>query len=116
MVKQRSLESQKILNTETSEQFLEGMQDRMLMSYHKYGAVKENYKTNPPLIQALPTMHKCVKKYEDTGNTEYLIDAANYLMIEFMYPQIPNAYFKSTKSEESAGQVGISIKELNNEY
>lgn len=50
--------------------------------------------------------------YRKTGNTEYLTDAANYLMFEFMYPSVPNAYFKATESKESAGIVGISIKEI----
>ena len=39
-------------------------------------------------------------------------DAANYLMFEFMYPQIDGAFFKETPSEESAGLAGVPIKEL----
>ena len=55
----------------------------------------------------------CVlKKYNSTGNTEYLVDAANYLMFEFMYPQHPKAHFKATDSKDSAGIVEISVKEM----
>lgn len=32
-------------------------------------------------------------------NTEYLLDAANYLMFEFMYPQHPKAHFRATDSQ-----------------
>ncbi len=54
-----------------------------------------------------------MKKYLETGNTEYLCDAANYLMFEYMYPQKEGAYFKATSSDESAGISGVSVTELN---
>ena len=47
-----------------------------------------------------------------TGNTEYLCDAANYLMFEFMYPQKEGAYFRTTDSGESAGVAGTPVAEL----
>lgn len=62
-------------------------------------------------VQAMPTALLCMKKYEETGNTEYLVDAANYLMFGFMYPQHTNAHFRATASEESAGLVGLSVGE-----
>lgn len=33
-------------------------------------------------------------------------------MFEFMYPQHPKAHFRATASEESAGQVGMSVGEM----
>jgi len=51
-----------------------------------------------------------------TGNTEYLCDAANYLMFEFMYPQIIGAYFKATDSGESAGVAGTPINQLTEKW
>lgn len=56
---------------------------------------------------------KCVDKYRETGNTEYLCDAANYLMFEFMFPSHEKAHFRATDSKESAGIAGISINEMN---
>ena len=94
---------------EYSEQFDELAKNRVKMSYHKYGSAKNNYKTGN--VNALESMKLCVQKYLDTGNTEYLVDARNYLMFEFMYPQHPNAFFKATKSEESAGIVGLCENE-----
>jgi len=41
-----------------------------------------------------------------------LADVANFAMIEFMYPQHPNAYFKPTDSNESPGLVGMSENEI----
>lgn len=80
------------------------------MSFYKYGPVKINF--GKKLVHAVKTAIQCIEKYEKTGNTEYLCDAANYLMFEFMYPQIPNAHFKSTTSEESAGLVGTAVNQI----
>ena len=55
-----------------------------------------------------------MKKYRETGNTEYLCDAANYLMFEYMYPQQEGVYFRATDSGESAGIYGMSVKEMEN--
>lgn len=54
----------------------------------------------------------CVDKYRKTGNTEYLCDAANYLMFEFMYPQVSGAHFNATDSKDSAGVAGKPIGPL----
>ena len=93
--------------TEYSDRFDELRQNRVEVSYHKYGPAEVNFKYG--LVKALETAQLCIKKYQDTKNTEYLCDAANYLMFEFMYPQIPGAYFKATDSGESAGVAGTPI-------
>lgn len=95
---------------EYSERFDELRKNRVEVSYHKYGPARKNFKTGN--VQALPSMERCIEKYNSTGNTEYLVDAANYLMFEFMYPQHPKAHFKATDSKDSAGIVGISVKEM----
>ena len=95
---------------EYSPEFDELRKDRVMVSLHKYGPARKNFKTGN--VNAIATMEKCIEKYNDTGNTEYLCDAANYLMFEFMYPQHPKAHFKATDSGESAGIVGISVKEM----
>lgn len=95
---------------EYSDKFDELRQNRVAVSFHKYGTAKDNF--GMKLVNALESHDLCVKKYIETGNTEYLCDAANYLMFEFMYPQRENAYFKSTDSGESAGISGMSVKEL----
>lgn len=98
------------MKTEYSERFDELRRNRVEVSFHKYGPAKKNFKTGN--VNALATMELCIKKYNDTGNTEYLVDAANYLMFEFMYPQHPKAHFRATDSGESAGIVGLSAKEM----
>lgn len=98
------------MSEEYSERFDELRKNRVEVSYHKYGPARKNFKTGN--VQALPSMERCIEKYNSTGNTEYLVDAANYLMFEFMYPQHPKAHFKATDSKESARIVGISVKEM----
>lgn len=98
------------MKQEYSDRFDELRRNRMKMSYYKYGPVRKNYSNGN--IQAIPTLKKCLEKYEQTGNTEYLVDAANYAMLEFMYPQHQKAHFRATGSEESAGIVGISVNEM----
>jgi hypothetical protein len=103
-------EYERVLQTEFSGEFVKGMQDRMVMSYYKYGPVKVNYEQK--LINNMESLEKRLQKYKDTGNTEYLIDVANFAMIEFMYPQHKGAFYKATDSSESPGVVGMSIKEI----
>lgn len=93
-----------------SERFDELRKNRVELSRLKYGSAKKNFREGN--VNAIQTMALCVDKYMATGNTEYLCDAANYLMFEFMYPQHPNAHFRATDSSESAGVVGITETEM----
>jgi hypothetical protein len=87
--------------TEVSHQFMQGMADRMAVSYHKYGAVAEAY---PVKVDAIESLKDRLFMYRRTGNTEWLIDAANFCMIEFMCPAHENAHFESTDSDASPGR------------
>lgn len=95
---------------EYSDEFDRLRQNRVAVSFYKYGPAKINF--GEKLVDAMGCAEKCVNKYKETGNTEYLCDAANYLMFEYMYPQKEGAYFKATDSSESAGIVGMSINEM----
>ena len=92
---------------EYSDRFDELRQNRIEVSYHKYGSAKNNF--GDKLVDAIKTHDLCVQKYLETGNTEYLVDAANYLMFEFMYPSVTGAHFRATDSEGSAGVVGTPM-------
>lgn len=99
---------------EYSDRFDKLRQNRVEVSLYKYGSAKKNF--GDKLVNALESHDLCIKKYQETGNTEYLCDAANYLMFEFMYPQREGAFFKATDSGESAGISGMSIKEIHDKY
>lgn len=93
-----------------SSKFDELRLNRLAMSVHKYGHAKNNFGKH--FVSALGSLQKCIDKYTETGNTEYLVDAANYVMFEFMYPSVSGATFVSTDSDASAGIDGISEKEM----
>lgn len=104
-----------ILKTEYNSDIDEIRKDMVVQSYFKYGSVKQNFSRmgdQGSLVNALDTMSQCVWKYDQTHNKEYLLDAMNYLMFEYMYPSYDDAYFKHTDSDESAGIVGMSYNQI----
>jgi hypothetical protein len=88
--------------TEFSREFVQGMADRMGVSYCKYGAVADAY---PRKVNARESLQARLDKYWRTGNTEWLMDVANFAMIEFMHPSHPEAHYRPTDSKESPGRV-----------
>jgi len=80
-------------DTEQSEKFLQGMVSAMGVSFFKYGAVNDAY---PQKVNALNSLETRLKLYREggevkgkrvePGNRDYLIDVANFAMIEFMAP------------------------------
>jgi hypothetical protein len=95
------MKTEDILKTEFSEKFVKGMRDRMVVSFHKYGRVADAY---PKKLDAVGDMQKRLQKYAETGNTEWLMDVANFAMIEFMHPRHPNAHFEGTDDDASPGR------------
>ncbi len=93
--------------TEFSEQFTTYMQNRMAVSFHKYGPVANAY---PVKVDAIESLKKRLDKYAETGNTEWLVDVANFAMIEFMHPRHPAAHFEGTDSHASPGRVTVEGK------
>jgi hypothetical protein len=91
--------------TEVSLDFLEGMVNRMALSYFKYGRVADGF---PGKMHAIKTLLDKVQQYQETGNSEWLLDAANYAMIEFMHPRHPQAHYRATDSAESRGRVAAA--------
>jgi hypothetical protein len=95
-------EALEALKTQVSKTFLDGMVARMEMSFFKYGDVAEAY---PHKIDAMASLKQRLKRYHETKNTEFLIDAANFCMIEFMFPRLPGAFFTPTDSDQSPGRI-----------
>lgn len=99
-----------ILKTEYSNRFDEIRKKQMITSFYKYGALKDNYQKFK-CMKALEDVQLRIQKYKETGNTEFLADAANFLMIEFMYPSIDGA--KYTPTHTGACEIaGFSINEI----
>ena len=95
-----------ILKREYSEQFDKERKYRVEVSYHKYGPARKNF--GGARVDAIKTAELCLEAFKKDGNTEHLIDAANYLMFRFMYPY-PGESFRPTDSKESVGTIGTPI-------
>jgi len=99
-----------ILKTEFSADFVAKMKARMITSFFKYGPVAKN--AGEALERVWDSMEKRLNLYKETGNTEWLVDAANFIMMEYMFPQHPKAHFRATDSNESPGVEGTTIKAI----
>lgn len=102
-----------ILKTEYSEKFDQLRKLAMENSYHKYGPLKKNYEEHK-CMDALGNLEKRLEKYRETGNTEFLVDVANFAMIEFMYPSLPNAHYEATATG-ACETVGFGVNEVTRE-
>lgn len=94
-----------ILKTESSETFISGMKNRMIVSYHKYGPIADGF---PHRVNAIESLKARIARYEETGNTEWLMDVANFAMIEYIHPRHDSHHFRATDSDESPGRVQSS--------
>lgn len=106
------MDTKQILATEYSEWFDEIRKNMMVVSYYKYGPLAENYKQEK-CLDAIGNLKKRLEKYEETGNTEFLADIANFAMIEFMYPQHPKAFYKPTDTG-ACEVIGFGVNEVKN--
>lgn len=87
--------------TQFSEFFLQAMLDRVAQGFFTYGSIVEmghtkDYRKNIDIR---------LDEYDQTNNTEFLVDASNFCMLTFICPNNPNAFFKSTSEAESPGSV-----------
>ena len=100
------------LKKEYSAQFDKERQNRIEISYYKYGPARDNFGSGR--VDAIKTAELCIEAFKKDHNTEHLIDAANYLMFRYMYP-LPGEFFKATDSFGSVGTVGTPIN-MEKEY
>lgn len=100
---------EQILKRDYSTEFDSLRQNAIVQSHYKYGWMSETY---PELADAFGSLEKRVELYKQTGNADWLIDIANFAMIEFMHPAHRKYHFRRTSSDESPGLDGISSKEL----
>lgn len=96
-----------ILKKEYSPEFDRIRQNMVLVSFHKYGAAKDNFASGR--VDAIASLERKLAAYKKTGNTEYLADAANYAMFEFMYPLHPKAHYKPMDDDKTTRPVGTPI-------
>lgn len=83
--------------TEFSVEFVQQMANRMAVSFHKYGLVADAHDR----CDHIASLQQRLDLYRETGNTEWLVDVANFAMMEHMkHPD----QFRATDSDESPGR------------
>lgn len=80
--------------SEWSPQFEKLMRNRLIMGALRYGTLAEK-KVKGKKWDLVEPIRKKIELYEQTGNTEYLVDAANYCMLTFECDNHPNKHFKA---------------------
>ncbi len=84
--------------------FLQMMVNRLAVASYRYGG-------GVPCWDAAQDYRKRIddklEMYDKTGNTEFLVDVANYCMLDFYNSLHPNAHFKTG---EGGGNIGRRIK------
>jgi hypothetical protein len=95
------------LATEYSDRFDELRKAAVRVSFHKYGPAKENFSSGR--VDAIASLKKKLAAYERTGNTELLVDVANYAMFEFMWTLHPNGHYKPMDDDPTTRPVGKPI-------
>lgn len=85
-------------------EFVARMMSAMMVSFHKYGRVADAY---PLKFDAASDVRARMAKYRQTGNKHYLVDAANFAMIEAMHPG-RDARWGSNDAADSPGRTTAS--------
>lgn len=103
------IKTKDILKRDFSEDFVQKMRNRILVSHYKYGWMAHTY---PEIGDAVASLEERLELYKKTGNLEHLVDVSNFAMIEYMRPRHINVHFEAQDSDKSPGVVGGSYKEM----
>jgi hypothetical protein len=92
--------------SEFDPEFVVKMIRAMQVSYHKYGRVGTAY---PLKFNAASDVRTRMSKYRESGNKWFLVDAANFAMIEAMHPAPERkADYLSNDANDSPGRTTAS--------
>lgn len=83
---------QELAATEWSSRFEQLMRNRLIMGAIRYGRFRDGAKTKAT-YDLVGAVRGKVELYAKTGNAEYLVDAANYCLLEFEFGTHPRRHF-----------------------
>jgi len=83
--------------------------NRLLIGGYRYG---ELHTESSKSCASVGDIRKRLDLYEKTGNLECLVDAANYVMLEFTYSKHKNAHFKASDDEIHSISYDCGTKEI----
>jgi hypothetical protein len=85
-----------------NKRFLQMMLNRLVVGHIRYGSPK---RAEGPPKEYLKRGEAEIREYKGTGNKEYLINAANYMMLEFMEPSHPGAHHNREVGSSTRGSI-----------
>ena len=80
--------------TEWSPRFEQYMRNRLVMGSIRYETFADK-RSKAAVYNYVKEMKRRIAAYEETGNTEFMVDVANMAMLEFEFPFHPNAHFNN---------------------
>ncbi len=92
--------------TEWCPEFEMHMRNRLVMGAFRYGRFDNDDKWRFSLIGGL---QEKLMAYQQTGNTEYLVDLANYALLEFVRPAHPKAHWHGDDDHDHCSLLGESL-------
>jgi hypothetical protein len=85
------------------EEFFQKQCNRLAVGCIRHQAGKDEFGNRAQ--DYIKRLKQVIKKYENSGNLEFLIDAANYCALEFYNSNHPDQHFKS---EDSGGRTSLN--------
>jgi hypothetical protein len=103
------MEGAGIPRSEFDPSFAAKMVRAMMVSHRKYGYVKDAY---PHKMDAMADMMTRRGAYRTHGNFWFLVDVANFAMIEAMHPNHPDAHWGENDAHNSPGRNSRETRRL----
>lgn len=95
-----------ILSRNFSNEFVEHMRNAMMMSWFKHQDKRGNGDINNYVGKiSIDMIQRELDAFASDGNTEHMVNVANYAMTRFMFPQ-GNESYVATDSDKSTFNVG----------
>ncbi len=95
--------------SEFSPAFAVKMIQAMMVSHRKYGYVAKAYPTKMDAMADIMTRRG---SYRTHGNKWFLVDVANFAMIEAMHPRHPDSHWGENDAHNSPGRNEIESRRL----
>jgi len=87
--------------TEWSDEFEQLMRNRLKQGSFRYGKIKHHGSLNDKAeYDRIDSAIVRLQKYIDTGNTEYLVDVSNMMLLEYIEGKHPLKHFASIDDGE----------------
>lgn len=94
------------IDREYSIEFDKKRKNAIETSFYKYGPARDNFGSGR--VDAIKTLELCLEAFKKDGNTEHLVDVANYAMFRYMWP-LPGESYNPTGSDGSVGTIGTPV-------